>query len=1265
MDTNFENTLDQSGYRLDPATGVWSRPGFQGINYSDGDEFENRIEDTINRATDLTVFSAELKLHCIDWPSTYHLSPSRANILRPFQLSNNQDILEIGAGCGALSRYLGECGANVLALEGSQRRARIARSRTRDQSNVTVASASLSSFKTTCQFDVVTLIGVLEYAAMDSTADDPAKAMLANIASLVKPDGILILAIENQLGLKYFAGAPEDHIQIPMYGLEGRYQKEQPRTYGRETLSDMLSLSGFSDVKFFAPFPDYKLPVSILTEAATEHDSFDVSALISQSVKHDPQSPDVVAFSPELVWPQIFRNKLALELSNSFLVMASPSMGHIVDPSILAYHYSTNRIPQYVKETVFVTQSNKTISVNCQKLYPRAGIEHSTNTVKHSLVEKSPYINGHLLSLEFTQIVIRDGWLVDEVGAFYDRYLGLLYEILMKAEPSLSISWVKNKSRRLDSKLPGKFFDISPQNIVIDENGSGIVIDQEWELTNEVELGFCLFRSALLMMGAVSRFGTNGDNIRYSRREFIQDTFRAANFIIDDAQIDDYREQEALIQTQITGKPVENFLDWSADHVMQTKNLTSVLVDRDATIEHLDWLLTEREKEIDLVYQSNSWNVTAPMRRVVTASRNLQEVLLTIHQRSMALGGYFSAGNHIIKIVAEEGVSGINNRWLEYRGHRDMFGRDAGVDYSRWKTLYANTSDNFRSKVRTRISAFKLYPLISIIMPVYDPEPAWLIEAINSVRHQLYEHWELCIADDCSTDSRIRPILEELSQADSRIKVTFRDLNGHISAASNTALESAQGSWIALLDHDDQLSEDALFWVADVINHNPTVQLIYSDEDKLDNNGVRQNPYFKPDWNLDLFRSQNLFCHLGVYQKDLLSSVGGFRVGLEGAQDYDLALRCVEKVGSNTIWHIPRVLYHWRAHDASTASSIDNKPYARQASLRALAEHFQRLQIDVEVTSVQHGFRTKYSLPTDLPLVTLIIPVRNNFKLTQQCIESIQEKTTYKNYEILIIDNGSDNSDIVDYLKQLSLQSTITVIRDDRPFNFSALNNRAVNNANGEIVGLINNDTEVITPEWLTEMVSHAIRPGVGAVGAKLRYSDGSLQHGGVILGLGGVAGHSHKNLPEKLFHGKQSSKSKMVRRSPGYFGRAALVSNFSAVTAACLVIKKSIYQKVGGLDELHLGIAFNDVDLCCRLLEAGHANVWTPYAELFHHESRTRGYENTKTKRRRFKKEAEYMKSKWKELLAFDPAYSPNLTLNQEDFSYAWPPRIEFIDES
>ena len=419
--------------------------------------------------------------------------------------------------------------------------------------------------------------------------------------------------------------------------------------------------------------------------------------------------------------------------------------------------------------------------------------------------------------------------------------------------------------------------------------------------------------------------------------------------------------------------------------------------------------------------------------------------------------------------------------------------------------------------------------------------------------------------------------------------------------------------------------------------------------------GVRHSPYFKTDWNSDLFLSHNMFCHLGVYEKNLLDSVGGFRLGFEGAQDYDLALRCSEKVNANQILHIPRVLYHWRVHDESTASSIANKPYARQTGKRAISEHLQRLGTSAEVIPVEHGFRVKYPLPVDLPLVTLVIPVRNKLELTRQCVESIQGKTNYTNYEILIIDNGSDDPDLADYLGQISLLPTVNVIYDNRSFNFSALNNMAVEAADGEVIGLINNDTEVIESDWLGEMVSHAIRPGVGAVGARLKYANGSLQHGGVVLGINGVAGHSHKNLA----HISPDTDD------PGYFGRAALISNFSAVTAACLVIRKSIYQKLGGLNEINLGVAFNDVDFCCRLVEAGYLNVWTPYAELFHHESLTRGYEDTKLKKRRFLKEAEFMKSRWQNMLAADPAYSPNLTLNYEDFSYAWPPRVELLGVS
>jgi GT2 family glycosyltransferase len=501
-----------------------------------------------------------------------------------------------------------------------------------------------------------------------------------------------------------------------------------------------------------------------------------------------------------------------------------------------------------------------------------------------------------------------------------------------------------------------------------------------------------------------------------------------------------------------------------------------------------------------------------------------------------------------------------------------------------------------------------------------------------------------------STDPDVRPALEKFAREDVRIKVTFREKNGHISAASNSALALATGDWIALLDHDDVLSEHALYCVADVIIGNPDIRLIYSDEDKLNEAGVRCDPYFKTDWNHDLFYSQNMLCHLGVYHKPLLDKVGGFQLGMEGAQDYDLALRCIEVVGTHAIHHIPRVLYHWRIHAASTSSVAAAKPYAALAGERSLNEHFGRLNVAARAESTQTGYRVHYALPDILPLVSLIIPTRNGLVLTRQCVDSILNKTRYSNYEIIIVDNGSDDPEALAYFELLKNNSRIRVLRDDRPFNYSALNNAAVAIARGELVGLINNDIEVISPFWLSEMVSLALQPGVGAVGAKLLYPNDTLQHGGVVLGIGGVAGHANKHA---------------AAPSHGYFCRTALISAFSAVTAACLIVRKSIFLEVHGLNEQDLTIAFNDVDFCLRVREAGYRNVMTPYAELYHHESATRGLEDNPVKQRRFASEVDYMVTRWGDVLLTDPAYSPNLTLRHEDFSLAWPPRLPPLVES
>lgn len=538
-------------------------------------------------------------------------------------------------------------------------------------------------------------------------------------------------------------------------------------------------------------------------------------------------------------------------------------------------------------------------------------------------------------------------------------------------------------------------------------------------------------------------------------------------------------------------------------------------------------------------------------------------------------------------------------------------------------------------------------PLISLVLPVYNPPEKWLRHAIQSVLGQHYSNWELCIADDCSTAPHVREVLEEYRRRDPRIKVVYRERNGHISAASNSALELVSGDFVALLDHDDELTSDALLWVAEEINRHPDVALIYSDEDKLTVEEERREPYFKPEWNPDLLLSQNYICHLAVYRTDLLRSLGGFRVGFEGAQDYDLVLRYIERIAPEQICHIPRILYHWRAIPGSTAhitEEIDAKPYALDAAIRAIDEHLKRVGTAAEVSEdeiARGSYRVRYALPEEKPLVSLIILTRNGLALVRQCVTSIVEKTLYKPYEILIVDNGSDDPDTLAYLRQLQEQGVARVVRDDTPFNFPALNNRAVQEAKGSIIGLLNNDIEVISPDWLGEMVSHALRPQIGAVGARLWYPDDTLQHGGVIL-VGGVAGHAHKNLP---------------RGELGYARRAVLVQNYSAVTAACLILRKEVYLEVGGMDE-KLAVAFNDVDFCLRILKAGYRNLWTPYAELYHHESATRGFEDTPAKKARFDGEIRFMRERWGELLDNDPAYNPNLAFDREDFSLAIPPR-------
>ncbi len=577
--------------------------------------------------------------------------------------------------------------------------------------------------------------------------------------------------------------------------------------------------------------------------------------------------------------------------------------------------------------------------------------------------------------------------------------------------------------------------------------------------------------------------------------------------------------------------------------------------------------------------------------------------------------------NHTFHVAAGKGNIG--------EGYEEWIDRVEAPEFSRLDSLAALPE------------SFRLRPTISVVIPVYNTTDAFLRRAIESVLEQGYPHWELCIADDASTEPHVRAALEEYARRDPRIKVAFREENGHISAASNSALALATGEYVALLDHDDELARHALYLVAEAVNQNPSAQILYSDEDKIDEQGKRADPHFKPDWNPDLFFSQNYVSHLGVYRRELLQRIGGFRIGVEGSQDQDLLLRCLPHVHPAGIVHIPRVLYHWRIVHGSTALACGEKSYTSGAGIKALQDFFSmqgREDVKVGNGLVPNTYRIRYPIPQPEPLVSLLIPTRDKLELLEPCIRGILDKTTYRNHEIIVLDNESVEPATLEFFERIQAEdSRVRVLAYRWPFNFSAINNYGVQQARGELIGLINNDIEVISPEWLTEMVSHALRPEIGCVGAKLYYEDETIQHAGVIVGLGGVAGHSHKYFP---------------RQSSGYFHRLKIVQNLSAVTAACLVVRKSVYEQVGGLEEDGLRIAFNDVDFCLKVREAGYRNLWTPYAELFHYESKSRGEEDTPEKVERFHKEIKFVKTKWGELLQRDPCYSPNLTLAREDFS-------------
>ncbi len=609
-------------YQFDEKTNVWSRPGYDGIPYNDGDEIEQRLLDIVAASSDRSVLSPELRSHCTDWPSVYHLSGSRANILRPFEPEMKGRVLEIGAGCGAITRYLGECGAEVLALEGSVRRATIARCRTRDLANVTVLAERFSAFETDEKFDIVTLIGVLEYASMFVQGEAPDLAMLRRAKALLKPGGQLLIAIENQLGLKYFAGAPEDHVATVSFGLENRYQAGGARTYGRRAIDALLQASGFGSNRFFACFPDYKFPVSIVSEAGFETADFDAAALAVQSVKRDPQLPSVLAFRPERVWGPLVENRIALDLGNSFLISASGDSGHArATDASLAWHFSTERRASFCKITRFEKSRTRDIEVHASRARPFDSPRTAFDGLVNDIGSTTVYFRGQVLSARLSDMITRDGWDDEGLRTFILEFFAVLSR---STEQNIDLS------RLFDEDIPGKYIDAIPQNFIRTESGAYQLIDTEWEWDKPISPAYLLFRGLHVLTLSLTKIGAHRARTIQTHEDFLRACFSIIGQPIDEPQLTafylaeqsmqnlatDQVGQEGRVHEAMTEFILNPFSAWEkiAHQTRTIETLVQKLAEQDMRHAHDQVVIADREKFIRTVITSRSWRLTKPLR---------------------------------------------------------------------------------------------------------------------------------------------------------------------------------------------------------------------------------------------------------------------------------------------------------------------------------------------------------------------------------------------------------------------------------------------------------------------------------------------------------------------------------------------------------------------------------------------------------------------------------------------------------------------------
>ena len=1306
--------------------------------YSDGD-----VEDELLKIVSETPESELDKAAAgyLSWPVIYHLSSVRENIVASLPLTKQMKVLEIGAGCGAVTGALARRAGHVTCIDLSKKRCLINAHRHSEYANIDIIAGNFQDIEPSLpdDYDCITLIGVFEYAKeyIKAGSCDPYREFLLCVRKHLKESGRLAVAIENRLGMKYFAGCREDHSGRFFDGMEGYMSGDgSARTFSKPKLERMFADTGYETESAAYPYPDYKLPYFIFSDRHLPAKG----QLKMNNWNFDRDR--ALLFNEASAYDAMIEDGLYSLFANSYLYVLRRDGNNeqkTLPVQTVYAKFSGERAASFALNTFIEEdeEGRKRVVKTARLKEGNAHIERLSKIFGQlsGLWRESPISVNKVLStgknegLSFTwfEYVPHRQSLEGMAGELWDQ--GRTQEavqlikklsslIAEKADGKFTVTaefekvFGEHGKNLEDASLPVTDVDMVAENILLSgkDNEDWTLIDYEWTFDFPVPVHFLIYRIWHYFYA------------RYALCEVPEHILKEEKISAADILV--YKEMEECFQRYVQGDivplrelyaPVSPGIrdlrsELSSVEVTGEKTLTSTLyfgddeqfsTGRRAAVSYtpgidgsfkvsftpgdahgcsfMRWDPVEQQlcsleinrvvSEVPLMlvpmngFSENGtdtfWTLDPAYKvcgdvektRTITIEGKIKllsmsEQIPVVNQIKLERDAYYEEMQRLRAwseqtraTIGYKGVEGLRRtrNYVMARVHGTKLFRDPDAEQKLYAIWCREHDASARELEGQRKAVIKEGPSLSLVVPAYRTPHQYLREMIDSVLAQTYQNWELCIADGSENDE-LTDILKEYAAKDKRILIKKLEKNEGISGNTNQAAALATGDYIIPVDHDDLLSPDALYEIAARIA-STKAPVLYTDEDKIDMEGKgRFDPNLKPDYSPDLLRSHNYITHLFVVSRELFEETGGFRSEYDGAQDYDLILRCCEK--ADRVEHIARVLYHWRCHPQSTAENPNSKLYAYEAGKRAVQDHLKRIGRPGKVSDAGHWglLHVSYEIEGE-PLVSVIIPNKDHVKDLERAVGSLLTKSDYKNLEILIVENNSEKKETFACYSSLKKRyPQVKVLHWQKEFNYAAINNYAAKQASGSVLLLLNNDTKLIEPGSIREMLGHCLQKETGCVGAKLLFKNDTVQHAGIILGPGGFAGH--------IFSG-------ISKDAPGFMMRSLIAGNYTAVTGACLMIRKDVYRQVGGMRE-DFAVALNDVDLCLKVRSAGYLNVFTPFASWYHYESLSRGYETTPEKKERFEREVELFRQIWgSEIDAGDPYYNPQFDIKKPPFMW------------